>query len=405
MTSKGEITVAEPLKTVRDVDVRGRRVFLRADLNVPLTSEGGVRDASRIEATLPTLADLLRRGAAVTVASHLGRPKGRVRPELSLGPVAAELGRRLGREVPLLPGVVGPAVDRAKAAIPAGGCALLENLRFDPGEEADDPAFAAELARGQDLLVNDAFGAVHRAHASVHALARLLPSVAGLLLAREVAALARVLDAPDRPLVVVLGGAKVSDKLAVLGALARRADRLLVGGGMANTLIAAAGGSVGRSHVESDRFAAARALTQELGPRLGLPTDVRAAATPDAPPGGVSVVAADRVPEALAAFDIGPTTAEAFAEAIASAGTVFWNGPLGVYENPAFAQGTARVARAVADASGYTVVGGGDSLAALADLGLVDRVDHASTGGGASLEFLEGRPLPGIAVLMEQGAA
>jgi len=356
-----------------------------------------VTDASRIDAMVPTLRHLLDEGCAVVVASHLGRPKGKPTPALSLAPVARALAQRLGRAVPLAAGVTGPAVRAQVAALSPGHVLLLENLRFDPREEADDPVFAAELAEGLDLLVDDAFGAVHRAHASVHALARALPSVAGLLVEREVAALAR-LTAAEAPFVVVLGGAKVADKLAMLDALAGRADRLVVGGGMANTFLMAGGARLGRSLVEPDRVDDARRLADRLGDRLVLPVDLVVGSAPD--DGDPRVVPTDAVGADAMALDIGPKSRERFAAALAGARTVFWNGPMGMFERAPYRAGTDAVARAVAGLSAaFTVVGGGDSVAALNQAGLADRIDHVSTGGGASLEFVEGRELPGLTVL------
>jgi phosphoglycerate kinase len=385
------------LRTLEDVDLRGRRVLLRADLNVPLTADGQVADASRIDATLPTLRRLLDAGCAVVVASHLGRPKGRVVPALSLAPVARVLSERLGRPVPLAPGVTGPEVAARVRALGPGEVLLLENLRFDPREERDDPAFAAELAQGLDLLVDDAFGAVHRAHASVHALAGVLESVAGLLVAREVEMLSRLMGPVERPYAVVLGGAKVADKLGMVAALGERADRLIVGGGMANTFLLARGGRMGRSLAEPERAADARALMERLGERLFLPVDLVVGSSPDDP--DPRVVEADAVPDDAMALDIGPATRARFAAALADARTVFWNGPMGVFERPAYRAGTQAVAAAVAAVSGLSVVGGGDSVAALHAAGVASHIGHVSTGGGASLEFVEGRDLPGLRVL------
>jgi phosphoglycerate kinase len=345
---------------------------------------------------LPTLRMLLVRGASVVIASHLGRPKGKVVPALSLAPVARALSERLGREVPLVPAVTGPEVDRRILALGPGDVLLLENLRFDPREEKDDPAFAAELARGLDLLVDDAFGAAHRAHASVHALAAVLPAVAGLLVEREVAALGRV-AAAEPPFVVVLGGAKVADKLAMLDRLAGRADRLVVGGGMANTFLLARGLDMGRSLVEPERVEDARRLLDRLGDRLVLPLDLVVGRGPD--DAAPRVAALDAVGDGMA-LDIGPRSRERFADALGDAHTVFWNGPMGMFERAPYRAGTEAVARAVAALGGaFTVVGGGDSVAALDQAGLQDRIDHVSTGGGASLEFVEGRELPGLSVL------
>jgi phosphoglycerate kinase len=387
--------------------VEGVRVFVRVDHNVPL-AEGRVADDARIRASLPTLTELLAGGAALVVASHLGRPKGEVREELRLAPVAARLAELLEREVRALPVVTGPEAEAAARALAPGEVLYLENLRFDPREERDDPAFAAELAALADAYVDDAFGAVHRAHASVHALPRLLlergrPAVAGRLLEREVEALSRLLGEPDRPYVAVLGGAKVSDKLSTIGALIERVDALLVGGAMAFTFIAAEGGSVGASRIEPERFEEVREVrrrAQERGVLLELPVDVVAAPeiSQEAPR---RTVPASDIPPGLVGLDIGPRTVEEFARILAEARTIFWNGPLGVFELEPFSAGTRGVATAIAGARAYTVAGGGDSLAAVARFGLEEGFDHLSTGGGASLEFLEGRRLPGIEVLEE----
>lgn len=384
------------LRTMDDTTLAGRRVFLRADLNVPLAA-GRVADATRIDAMLPTLRRLLDGGCAVVVASHLGRPKGQAVASLSMAPVAAALAERLGRPVPLAPGVVGPGVEALVTALGPGDVLLLENLRFDPREEQDDRAFAQALGRGLDLLVDDAFGAVHRAHASVHALAEVLPAVAGLLVVREVSALSRLVESAGSPFVLVLGGAKVADKLGVLAQLGRRADRVVVGGGMANTFLRAAGGRLGRSLVEPDLLDQARTIARDLGPRLLLPVDLVVSGGPD--DDSPHTVAADAVPDEAMALDIGPASCERFAAAIDGAATVFWNGPMGVFERPVYRTGTDAVARAVAGCAGFTVVGGGDSVAALHHAGVAARVDHVSTGGGASLELLEGQALPGLAVL------
>lgn len=385
------------LPTLGDVCIDGRRIFLRADLNVPIGADGTVSDASRIEAMLPTLRLLLERQARVVVASHLGRPKGRVDPAFSLAPVARELSLRLGRPVPLAPAVTGPAVEAMVEALSPGQALLLENLRFDPGEERDDPVFAAALGRGLDLMVDDAFGAVHRAHASVHALAEILPAVAGLLVAREVEALGRLLT-PERPFVVVLGGAKVADKLAMLDRLGERADRLVVGGGMANTFLLGAGHDLGQSLVEPERVTDARRLAERLGERLVVPVDLVVGRTPD--DAAPRVVGCDGVAPMEMALDIGPESRQRFAAALRGARTVFWNGPMGVFEHAPYRAGTEAMAQAVAGLDGaFTVVGGGDSVAALNATGLAPRIGHVSTGGGASLEFVEGRELPGLSVL------
>ena len=386
-------------RSLDDLDVAGRRVLVRADLNVPI-SDGAVGDDTRVRAALPTLRALMERGARVIVVSHLGRPKGGPSPELSLAPVAARLGELLGQPVRLADAVVGPSVAAAVEALAPGEALLLENVRFEPGEEANDPALARALASLADVYVNDAFGTAHRAHASTVGIAAHLPSCAGYLLRRESETLSALLDNPARPFVGILGGAKVSDKLAVAGNLLERLDALLLGGGMANTFLLAAGHAVGASLCEpdlADEAAAILAKGRALGVPILLPTDVVVASSVAAESGQVVPVA--EVPNDAMILDIGPATVAAFAERIAGAGTVFWNGPMGVAERPAFARGTLGVARAVAACDGFTVVGGGDSIAALEATGLADSVSFVSTGGGASLELLEGRSLPGIAAL------
>jgi len=398
------------LRTLDDLgDVAGRRVFVRLDLNVPL-ADGVVTDDARVRAIMPTLTELLQRGASIVAASHLGRPNGRVDESLRLGPVAELLAELLGRVVEYVPtdGVLSPEVEQSCKALAfePGRVVLLENLRFDPGEEANDRAFAMRLADLADDYVDDAFGAVHRAHASVDALPEVLKeqgrtTAAGRLLQREVEALSRLLLEPARPYVAVLGGAKVSDKLGTIGALVERVDALLVGGAMAFTFIAADGGSVGDSLVEPDRFDEVRAACDRADDRgvvLQLPEDVVAAPdrTVEAPR---HTVRASEVPTGEMGLDIGPRTVEEFARSIADAKTIMWNGPMGVFELEPFGAGTRGVATAIAGSSAFAVAGGGDSLAAVKKYGLEDGFDHLSTGGGASLEFLEGRELPGIAVL------
>jgi len=382
-------------------DWRGTRVLVRADLNVPLDG-GRVADDARIRASVPTLRHLLDAGAGVAVCAHLGRPKGAPDPELSLRPCAERLGELLGAPVELLPDSVGPEVRARVERLPPGDAVMLENVRFHPGEEADDPGFAEALAAGFTHYVDDAFGAAHRAHASVHAVARLLPACAGLLMAREVEVLSGLLDRPAHPFVTVLGGAKVSDKLPLIQRLLQRADRILVGGAMCFTFLASLGERVGESRQEGpEGRAIARRLLQEsvhVNCIIQLPVDVLVADR-FAADAHLQVVPTDLIPDGWIGVDIGPETATAFREVISAAGTVFWNGPMGAFEIAPFADGTRAVAEAMAASSAVTVAGGGDSGAALAQLGLTDRLTHVSTGGGAALELLEGRTLPGVAVL------
>ncbi len=378
-----------PLRSVADLALRGRRVFLRADLNVPL-HEGRVTDVARIRASRPTLDHIRQQGGRVVLASHLGRPEGQRRPELSLRPIAEIL------ELPLAPDCTGPEVEAQVAGLADGEALLLENLRFHPGEEANDPAFAESLARLCDVYIYDAFGCAHRAHASTTGLATLCSDVgAGFLLAREIEALTRVRDAPDPPFVCILGGAKVSDKLAVLDSLSRRAAAVVIGGAMAFTFLRARGEPVGGSLVELDQIEHARRML-EGDAELLLPVDHVVAKNIDDAAGAETVT---RIPDDKMALDIGPASVERIRERLAGAATLFWNGPLGVFERPPFDAGTRAVARLVAASSAYSVVGGGDSLAAVRAAGVADRISHLSTGGGASLEFLGGHTLPAIAAL------
>ncbi|MGH2406175.1 MAG: phosphoglycerate kinase [bacterium] len=389
-------------KTVRDVEVEGRRVLVRVDFNVPM-EDGRITDDRRIREALPTIRHLVGRGAKVILASHLGRPKGRVDESLRLTPVAQRLSELLGRPVPLLPDCVGQAVEAAVARLNPGDVVLLENLRFHAEEEANDPAFAAALARLADLFVNDAFGTAHRAHASTVGVAAHLPAVAGLLMEKELRHLGQALEAPKRPFVAILGGKKVSDKIGVVQHLLTRADALLIGGGMAYTFLRAQGREIGASLCETDRLGLAAGLLEESARRgvsFRLPVDVVVATAPEAS-AEHKVVDARAIPPAWMGVDIGPKTASQFADAIAAAGTIIWNGPMGIFEIPAFAGGTRAVAEAMAKSQAVTVVGGGDTAAAVEEFGLVDNMTHISTGGGASLEFLEGRELPGIAVLQD----
>jgi phosphoglycerate kinase len=380
------------------VTLRAARVLVRVDFNVPLT-DGVVDDDLRIATAVPTIRWLLDQDAAVVACGHLGRPKGTVDPQFSMAPVAARLSELLGTPVTLAPGVVGAEVDAAKAALTAGDVLLLENLRFDPGETANDPTFVAALVGGCDAYVNEAFGASHRAHASIVGPPPRLPSAGGRLLVREVEVLGRLLDEPAHPFVAILGGAKVSDKLGVIDALLERCDTILVGGAMAFTFLVAQGHSVGDSLLEPDMVDECRRLLATG--RVLVPTDVVVAAdiTADAE---TRIVAVDAMPDGVKGLDVGPATAASFASVIAGAATVLWNGPMGVFELEPFAAGTRQVAEAVAACPGFTIVGGGDSAAAVRAFGLADRVDHVSTGGGASLEFIERGDLPGLEALRAQ---
>ena len=386
--------------SVRNAPAAGRRVLVRADLNVPL-SGGQVADDTRIRAALPTLELLLGRGASIVLVSHLGRPKG-ADESLSMAPVSERLAELLGTGVELAPGVVGDDVGARAEATPPGAVLLLENSRFEPGETSNDPELAARLAALADLYVNDAFGAAHRAHATTEGVARLLPAYAGLLLEREVEELTRVRDDPERPLVVALGGAKVSDKIGVLERFLEIADSVLIGGAMCFAFFRAQGLETGDSLVEDEGVEmAARLLESPRGLRLPSDLVLGDSFSADAERREIDGV---EVPEGWMGLDVGPRTVAAYAEAIADAGTVFWNGPMGAFELEPFAAGTRGVAAAVAAAPGHTVVGGGDSAAALAAFGLADRVDWLSTGGGASLELLEGRELPGVVALQAAAA-
>lgn len=391
-------------QTVRDVDVSGKKVLVRVDYNVPLDKDGRITDDTRITATLPTLQYLLAHGATVVLLSHMGRPKGQVKPELSLRPVAKRLEAVLGRTVTFAPDCVGQAAQAAVQALPPGGVALLENVRFHPEEEKNDPAFAQALAGLAEVYVNDAFGTCHRAHASTAGVARYLPAVAGLLMERELTFLTQAVTQPAHPFVVVLGGAKITDKIGVIQNLVDKADTLLIGGGMANTFLVAQGYDVGKSLYDADKVELASSLlhaAQEKNVRLLLPMDV-AVAERLAPDSLSRVVSINDIPPDWLALDIGPATAAAFTGAIRDARTVVWNGPMGVFEMPQFAKGTEAVARAMAECRGVTIVGGGDSAAALNNFGLAGKMTHVSTGGGASLEFLEGRALPGVTALRDK---
>jgi len=396
------------LKTLESLgDLRGKRVIVRADLNVPLDGET-ITDDGRIRAALPTLTRLVDAGARVVVVSHLGRPKGAPEDRYSLRPVVARLGELLGQEVAFATDTVGESAREVVAALADGRVAVLENLRFNAGETAKDEsertAFARELAELGDAFVSDGFGVVHRKQASVYELAQLLPAAAGELVGREVEALRKVTDTPERPFVVILGGSKVSDKLGVIDTLLTKADRILIGGGMAFTFLKAKGWEIGTSLLDGDQLETVRgyiAQAESAGVELVLPVDavVAPAFAADSP---ATTVAADAMPADQMGLDIGPESAKLFSEKIADAATVFWNGPMGVFEFEAFAGGTRAVAEALAEAPGYTVVGGGDSAAAVRTLGFEEsKFSHISTGGGASLELIEGKALPGITILEE----
>ena len=392
-------------KTVQDVDVHGKKVLLRCDFNVPQDKEtGAITSDKRIVAALPTIRYLLENGAAVIACSHLGKPKGERRPELSLAPVAKRLSELLDRPVIFAADTVGPDAKAKAAALKPGEILLLENTRFEPGETKNDPALAKELASLAELFVSDAFGTVHRAHASTVGVASYLPAVSGFLVAKELEVMGRALDDPKRPFVAVLGGAKVSDKINVINNLLNKADTIIIGGGMAYTFAKAKGGSIGQSLLEADKQEYALemiAKAQEKGVRLLLPVDTLAAKefSPDAEPVAVDAMA---IPDDMQGLDIGPKTVELFCNAVKGAGTIVWNGPMGVFEFDAFAGGTRAMAQALAESGAVTIVGGGDSAAAVEQLGFADRITHISTGGGASLEFLEGKELPGVACLLDK---
>lgn len=392
-------------KSIRDIEVSGKKILLRCDFNVPLDkATGAITDEGRITASLPTIKYLLDNGAAVIACSHLGRPKGEWNPKLSLKIVAQRLSELLGKPVKMAADVIGEDAKALAAALQPGEIMLLENLRYHKEEEKNDPAFAKSLAELGDIFVNDAFGAVHRAHASTEGVSHYLPAVSGFLVDKELEFIGGALNNPARPFVAILGGSKVSDKLDVIISLLGKVDTLIIGGGMAYTFAKAEGGSIGTSICEDDKLDYALevlAKAKKLGVKLLLPSDTVAASafSNDAEP---VVVQTSAIPDNLMGLDIGPEAAKAYADEIKNAATVIWNGPMGVFEFPKFAHGTSAVAAALADSSAISIVGGGDSAAAIRQFGFEEKVTHVSTGGGATLEFLEGKDLPGISCLLDR---
>lgn len=391
-------------KTIRDIDISGKRAFVRVDYNVPIDAQGRILDDLRITSTLPTINALREGGARIVLCSHRGRPKGKPDPKYTLAPIADCLSRLLGMDVPLVPDCVGPDAKRAVAALRSGDVLLLENVRFHAEEEANDAGFAKQLASLADVYVNDAFGTAHRAHASTEGVAHYLPAVAGLLMAKEIEYLARVVARPEKPLGAIIGGAKISDKMAVLRNLLSKADVLVIGGGMANTFLKAKGMAVGNSLVEDEQIDTARTVIEEArqgGVTLLLPVDV-VIADAFAANANSQIVAADAVPEGWRILDVGEASIDAYAAALEPCKTVVWNGPLGVMEFPPFAKGSEALARVLAGFDATTIVGGGETAAMIEEAGLATKFDHVSTGGGAFLEFLEGRDLPGVAALQDK---
>jgi len=389
-----------PLKTIRGIDVAGKRVLVRVDYNVPL-KEGQVSDATRIEASLPTLRHLLDAGGRLVLMSHLGRPKGTPDPSLSLTPVALKLSELIGKPVRMAPDCIGKETEQLAGDLAAGEILMLENVRFHSAETANDSNFAAQLARLGDIYVNDAFGSAHRAHASTEGIAHILPAAAGFLIEKEVKFFRPLVTSPERPFVAIIGGAKVSSKIGVLDSLLPKCDTLIIGGGMSYTFLKAQGHQIGNSLCEDDYLETAKALllqAEKSGVRIALPLDhvVAAEFSDEATPEAVDGV---DVPDGMIGMDVGPKTIESVTDSIRNARSIVWNGPMGVFEFKAFAKGTMEIAKLVAECAGTTVVGGGDSVAAVNTFGLSAKIDHVSTGGGASLEFLEGKTLPGIAAL------
>lgn len=387
-------------KTIRDTDVKGKRVLVRVDFNVPL-DDGKVADDTRIRAALPTIQYLIEQGARVILMSHLGRPKGKVREELRLTPVAERLAELLDRPVAMAVDCVGEEVEAAVDRLRPGDVLLLENLRFYPGEEANDPEFVSRLASLGEVYVNDAFGTAHRAHASTEGVAHRLPAVAGFLMEKELNFLSKALENPEQPFVAILGGAKISDKIGVVDNLLGKVDALLIGGGMANTFLKAQGYQVGQSLVEEESLPLAQELLDKVGRKLVLPVDVVVADKFDAEAQS-KIVGVEEVPPEWRILDIGPATVERFAQELYTAKTVVWNGTMGVAEFPQFAAGTQAIIEMLAESQATTIVGGGETTAAVQQAGLVEKMTHVSTGGGASLEFLEGKTLPGVAALADR---
>lgn len=387
-------------KTLHDVDVNGKKVFCRVDFNVPM-EDGVITDDARIQAALPTIEYLQAKGARVILASHLGRPKGEVVEELRLDPVAKHVSNLLGKEVLKTDAVYGSEVDEAIGELDDGDLLLLENVRFEAGEEANDPSLAQAFASMADVYVNDAFGAAHRAHASTSGVAELLPAVSGILMEREIDVLGKALEEPERPFTAIIGGAKVKDKINVIDHLLDKVDNLLIGGGLAFTFVKALGHDIGNSLLEEDKIGLAKEFMEkakEKGVQFLIPEDAIVAAS-FSENADSKIVSVDAIPAEWLALDIGPKTRKTYEEVIASSKLIVWNGPMGVFEMAPFAGGTKEVARALAETEGYSIIGGGDSAAAVEKFGFVEQMDHMSTGGGASLEFMEGKVLPGIDAL------
>ncbi len=390
--------------TIEDVQVKGKKVLVRCDFNVPLDADKNITDETRINAALPTIRYLLDNGAAVILCSHLGRPKGEFNMKYSLAPVAKRLSEKLGFEVKLAKDVIGPDAKKLAAEVKPGEAVLLENVRFHAEEEKNDPAFAKELASMAELYVSDAFGTVHRAHASTAGVADYLPAVAGYLIGKELTFLGNAVENPVRPFVAILGGAKVKDKIGVITNLLEKVDTLIIGGGMAYTFSKAMGGEIGNSLLDEERIGLAKEMMETAkakGVKFLLPIDTVIANDFDNPT-EIKIVEAGKIPEGWQGLDIGPKTIELFSDAVKSAKTVVWNGPMGVFEKPEFAKGTLAIATAMAESDATTIIGGGDSAAAVTQMGLAPKMSHISTGGGASLEFLEGKELPGVACLLDK---